>query len=676
MKRRDLLLNAGKALTIWLVGQKVVRPGIETTGDFIKNTAHSTAEILGINADPGMNTNMTIDELVFWEGRWDSADYSQIHEKLVKEIAEQLGAPEKNIHALLRQEWVPFFIGEGFGKDNGKPAILFERHVFWRSLPGDIQRALMDVARENGEDNIFLSREAFSREKYEYWKQSDQYERLRIVYGWANKYAREVGIRSSRKEVSVQENIQSAALSACSWWAGQILWENYRSCGYSSVEKLARNASSIDGMAKNFVAEIRSKPSLLKEIKKWNPNWGKIAISHNGSAVKRVNPQYIPNVQKYAHEYTGNALLDTKWMVIAGVAGILAWSAIWAGRKFLEKQQEKITRRSPKNPIRRRDFLRLWALGGIGGSMIYVWEKTLGRVGQILGNPLSSHWTHSARKEKQAKVTEKKEGSTSCEEKVQEYINSQRNAWNLLPREQEDTTWASYDLAQNKYSMSFNINTPMRAASMIKPFIILAWLLDKKNNTIPKSKQEQFESMILYNKQRNGMTSSWTANYYTTTLMNELWWAAGVTRILSSHGLPEEFIQWLSIVETIPTSGQTYNNTITTNALIAFYRHLYKKRKEAPYSTLLNLLTREKHDRIVDGTSIPTDIRLSNKSGSTGMSNWDAGIVWDKKHGPYIFVGMCSIKHKKDKQPNNKIVWRSKIIRNISQIAWNDRQRK
>lgn len=235
---------------------------------------------------------------------------------------------------------------------------------------------------------------------------------------------------------------------------------------------------------------------------------------------------------------------------------------------------------------------------------------------------------------------------------VNDLIAWYRAEW-VIPRV-EKTAWAAYDLKTNKQILGIHENEPMRAASMIKSFVALAYLVTKGADlTALDKKKVQFiidyktKTMDQATLNRLPSGSEYTkANALTTEMIKALGGPSGVMDKLAKI-LPQKCMEGVNINETIDNDGTTYKNTLTPNALVEFYKYLYEKRTEEPYKTLLNLLVTEKRDSIYDGVpAIPADMDVANKSGTTGLSRGDGGIILAKdKDGtshPYIFVSMFS----------------------------------
>lgn len=244
------------------------------------------------------------------------------------------------------------------------------------------------------------------------------------------------------------------------------------------------------------------------------------------------------------------------------------------------------------------------------------------------------------------------------EKVIQRTINELRITKKLPDKKIEKSAWSVYDLKHNKSIVDINEKMPMRAASMIKPLVALAFIFSKEGIPLTQEEKQKIQFIIDYNQnnlskniQMTGKSKYQKANHTTSEMMQAI-------KVSTLHGgtapqavmdvllkkLPPNIMNGISIVETIPDSGKTYKNTLTTWSVVEFYKYIYQNREQEPYKTLLTLLKTPKSDTIADKASIPKDIRVASKSGYTNLFRGDGGIIFaldkDKSSHPYIFVGM------------------------------------
>lgn len=141
---------------------------------------------------------------------------------------------------------------------NGEPAILFERHVFWRQL-GAIRwftKRLQIMA---------LHPRICNPQSGGYGRFSEQHDKLRI----AASYNRD------------------AALQSASWGIGQVMAYHYKALGYPSLQQFINDMYHSE--AKQLEAMIRyiKVNNLVDELQRHD--WAGFARGYNGSGYKRNN---------------------------------------------------------------------------------------------------------------------------------------------------------------------------------------------------------------------------------------------------------------------------------------------------------------------------------------------------------------------------------------------------
>lgn len=137
----------------------------------------------------------------------------------------------------------------GFLPD-GRPTILFERHIMRRQL---LAKGINPVPYETQFPNIV------NAERGGYKGNEQEYDRLAIA-----------------KRID-----ESSALEACSWGAYQIMGMHWKLLGYSNVQEMVQDFSSGEkGQLNAFVRFIRSQPSILKALRE--KDWKSFARWYNG----------------------------------------------------------------------------------------------------------------------------------------------------------------------------------------------------------------------------------------------------------------------------------------------------------------------------------------------------------------------------------------------------------
>lgn len=158
--------------------------------------------------------------------------------------AKELGIEAAVIRAIAKIE------GENAKSYEGRPVILFERHVFHRKTAG-----------KHSADHPGIS----NKQSGGYGRYRQQYDRLAEAFSLD----------------------ASAALESASWGTFQIMGGNYDQAGFSSVEEMVlAMADSEKAQLAAFTAFVRADPRLKKAMA--SKDWAAIAKAYNG-------PDYAKN---------------------------------------------------------------------------------------------------------------------------------------------------------------------------------------------------------------------------------------------------------------------------------------------------------------------------------------------------------------------------------------------
>lgn len=164
----------------------------------------------------------------------------------------------------------------GFDSKN-RPVILYERHIFSRNSKHSFDEAYPDISLKKG---------------YKLKKKGDD---VSADQQALNYYAAGSDANYKRLAKAYQLN-NEAALKACSWGKFQVLGENYKDIGFSSVKEMVSDiAKGPKGHLKSFIGYIKSK-KLQKAMQE--KEWGKIAAGYNGKGYKTFH--YDTRIE---HEY-------------------------------------------------------------------------------------------------------------------------------------------------------------------------------------------------------------------------------------------------------------------------------------------------------------------------------------------------------------------------------------
>jgi len=156
--------------------------------------------------------------------------------------------------------------GKGFFLD-GKPAILFEGHVFWRELE---KRGIepKTLVSEQSEDVLY---EKWTRKHY---------------LGGSREYSR----LEKAAKLSDAQAVKEAAYCSASWGAFQIMGYHYKSLGYASIDNFvdkmyAHEREHLDAFGKFISVNFYKGKNLIHWLRQ--KNWANFARAYNGPGYKQ-----------------------------------------------------------------------------------------------------------------------------------------------------------------------------------------------------------------------------------------------------------------------------------------------------------------------------------------------------------------------------------------------------
>ena len=248
---------------------------------------------------------------------------------------------------------------------------------------------------------------------------------------------------------------------------------------------------------------------------------------------------------------------------------------------------------------------------------------------------------------------------------IESHIASLRNK-GLLDND-ESMGWAVYDLEQDRNIVSINGDMDFQAASMIKPFVALAYFHLVNENKLAYNSQARgkLEAMI---QRSNNSATNWT--------MKQAGGPAQCNAILKKYY--GHILKKTEVKEYIPAGGRTYLNSAPPSDYVRFLRALWNQ--ELPYSKeIRRLMALPGRDRIYYGTAIPRGTLVYNKTGSTARLCGDMGILVPKtKKGegyPYVVVGIIERKS----SAANYGQWmnsRGQVLRHISTLVYEEMKKE
>ena len=220
-----------------------------------------------------------------------------------------------------------------------------------------------------------------------------------------------------------------------------------------------------------------------------------------------------------------------------------------------------------------------------------------------------------------------------------------------------------YDLENDTCLAEINGSVPFQAASMIKPFVALAFFHQVKQGRLsygPKGRR-MMEAMI----QRS-------SNSATNWVMRRAGGPAQCEQILRREYA--DIFKNTVIREYIPPGGGTYKNSAPPGDYIRFLRALWKL--ELPYGKeIRRVMALPGRDRIYYGTPIPRGTLVYNKTGTTAHLCGDMGILAPRtarggRH-PYAIVGIIE----RSSRPTDYGRWmltRGNVIREVSTLVYEE----
>ncbi len=247
-------------------------------------------------------------------------------------------------------------------------------------------------------------------------------------------------------------------------------------------------------------------------------------------------------------------------------------------------------------------------------------------------------------------------------DKVNDHIQALRGRGEI-PSD-ESTAWLVYDLAADRTLVAINSEQPMQCASMVKPFVALAFFHEVERGRFIYGDRSRTNLEAMLQRSSNEAT-----NWFIDTI-------GGVDRtrriLQDSYG---ELLPHLQLVEKIPPGGGTYRNRASAEDYTRFLRALW--RDELPHAAeIRRAMNLPNQDRIYRGVPpIPAGTAVYDKTGTTARLVGDMGILvardGDGKSAPYVVVGIIE---KKRRHPSLRTFARSRgdVIREVSGLVYEE----
>ena len=244
--------------------------------------------------------------------------------------------------------------------------------------------------------------------------------------------------------------------------------------------------------------------------------------------------------------------------------------------------------------------------------------------------------------------------------RVDRFLQEQRRKGRLSLDER--TSWSVYDLDLDEKLVGIQDETPLQAASLIKPAFALAYfhrVAEGKLSYGPVGRRK-LEAMIQHS---NNRATNW--------VLRQLGGPAAVQELLAGHYA--HLLPGIRVVEYIPWGGRTYRNTASAGDYVRLLRALW--RDELPGSReIKRLMALPNPDRLLAGSRvIPPDTRIYDKTGSTKHLCGNMGILEvagaDGRRHAYAIVGVIE-KRRPATHYGSWIRSRGRLIRDVSDIVY------
>lgn len=253
------------------------------------------------------------------------------------------------------------------------------------------------------------------------------------------------------------------------------------------------------------------------------------------------------------------------------------------------------------------------------------------------------------------------------ESRIDNYIKSLRAEGGL--RGDERTAWIVYDFTDGQELANINGTTPLQAASMIKPYLALAYFHEVEAGKLTYNSTARRHLELMIQKSNNDSTN-WVMRQTGGPEATE----ALLKRYYSS------LCQSIDIVEYIPEGGKTYRNEASAADYARFLHSLwYRQLPQSP--EILRMMSLPGIDRLyTDVPSVPEGTRVFNKTGSTAMCCGDMGILVprgrDGKSYPYAVIGIIESAKKNTSSYSTWISRRADVIREVSNLVYLDMKKR
>ena len=244
---------------------------------------------------------------------------------------------------------------------------------------------------------------------------------------------------------------------------------------------------------------------------------------------------------------------------------------------------------------------------------------------------------------------------------LQSFLRNQQAKGRLARN--DSTALVAYDLTSNTYLASHNAQRSFQAASMIKPFVALAFFHQVDKGKLKYTAQHR-QMMVRMIQHSDNEATNW--------FMRQVGGPARCQALLKQAYGP--LVRRVNICEYIPPGGKTYRNSAQPTDYIAYLKALWQH--QLPHSEeMLRVMALPGRDRIYWGTQLPKGTRVYNKTGTTAHLCGDMGIIVPpgSRQAPYIIVGIVQ-RPSKPKDFKHWMVSGGNVIRDFSTLVYREMQ--
>jgi beta-lactamase class A len=254
----------------------------------------------------------------------------------------------------------------------------------------------------------------------------------------------------------------------------------------------------------------------------------------------------------------------------------------------------------------------------------------------------------------------------SLQQQIQEYVSNLRNSKKLSLS--DEVACSVFDFTTGEKLVSINENEPLQAASMIKPFVALAFFHEAERGRFIYGSRSRARMRSMIQRSRNSSTN-W--------VMRQVGGPHKVQEILQDNY--SMLFSGTSIKEYIPRRGRTYINKASA---LDYGRFLYAMwHGQLPYSReLRRLMALPNSDRVCHGArKVPKGTLVYDKTGSTSrlIGNMAILVARGKNGKKYPYTLICAIQRRT--AAPNYTAWSRRagdIIREVSNKVYTAMRKK